>query len=257
MEMKTDLAANATQTTDRPADPGPSLAPGPETDVLTAAELAQVLRDSLRQVAVAAAVYAEAEAHRADLGNPRREPLAAVRHARLAAAAPDLEAAAIAADAAGRAADSNARRALAQLAGDRIALPPAAMPAAAALAPLIERDAERLPLRHVAAEVRAAVVAGDPAAQYCWHRALGPRLGVRPAGVEHPDDARARAELGRLRGQIGDRLRDATNDPLRAAAAELLERAGTTRAAAGRGRQSLAGPVKTMSGATKVPWPES
>jgi len=225
--------------------------------VLTAAELATMLRDSLRQVAVAAANFAEAEAHRGDLGNPRREPLAAVRHARLVAHAPDLAAAAVAADAAGRAGEANARRALAQLAGDRVALPPAAMPAAAQLAPLVERDAERLPLPKLAAEVRAAVIAGDVPAMYLWHRALAPRLAAAPAGVEHPDDSAARAELGRLRGQIGDKLRDTANDPLRAQAAELLDRAGTTRAAAGRGRQSLAGPVKTMSGLEKVPWPKA
>jgi len=75
--------------------------------------------------------------------------------------------------------------------------------------------------------------------------------------VAHPADSAARAELGRLRGQIGDKLRDTANDPLRAEAAALLERAGTTRAAAARARQTLAGPARTVSGLEKVPWPKA
>jgi len=65
----------------------------------------------------------------------------------------------------------------------------------------------------------------------------------------------ARAELGRLTSQVKGRLRDATYDPIRAQVDRVLERSGATMAAADRGTRALAGPAKTATGATKVPWP--
>ena len=74
-----------------------------------------------------------------------------------------------------------------------------------------------------------------------------PRLAARPEGVEHPTDAAARAELGRLR--------NTTFDGIRAQADRVLERASATRAAADRGKRALAGPAKTTDGRVKVAWP--
>jgi len=176
--------------------------------------------------------------------------------ARLLRADLDNVEAAVAA-AASRAADSNARSVLRQIGDDRMSLPPSARSAAAELEPMIERDAGRLSLPRLATELRHAVATDDTAAMWCWARAVGPRLAARPEGVEHPTDAAARAELARLTSQVRDVLRDTTYDPIRAQADKVLEWASAAMAAAERGKRALAGPVKTMSGVEKVPWPKA
>ncbi len=234
-------------------------------DMLTIEQMTALMRNDLARLIGAEAAFADQEAAwtalettdriRADDSPEHRAAAEAIRLALRAQARPAYEAAARAAEGAASAADHNTRRILAQVTEDRITLPLTAIPTASALAPLIERDATRLSLPRIATEVRAAVATGDDAAMYCWSRAIAPRLATRPPGEEHPDDARARSELARLQSQIREKLRDTTFDPVRQEADKVLERAWSIRSVASRGRQRLAGPVKTTAGETKVPWP--
>lgn len=75
-------------------------------------------------------------------------------------------------------------------------------------------------------------------------------------GVEWDGEQQARAELSRLQLQIKDILRDPTFDAVRKEADLVLERAGSVRARASKGRRRLAGPVTTIDGQVKVPWPK-
>jgi hypothetical protein len=230
-------------------------------DILTVEQMTALLRDDLARVDAAGAAHDthmrewEHTETRIDIGGEYGEGREEIRAGMLASQRPELEAAARAAEGAGAAAIQNARRILAQIGEDRITLPLTEITTASTLAPLIEKDAERLSLPRLATEVRAAVATGQTAAMYCWSRAIAPRLAHRPTGEEHPDDARARSELARLQSQIRTALRDTTFDPLRKDVDRVLERAGTVRAKAGKTRQRLAGPVKTTAGETKVPWP--
>ena len=232
------------------------------TDVMTTDQMARLLRDELGAVETAGEAHAREEARwhrtglRTDVGGPRGEGRAAIIAAERAAHQPEREAAAAAAATAARAADANARAVLRQLGPERAALPAAMRGAAAELAPLIEADAARLPLPQLAQEFRAAVTSNDAPAMWVWSRAVAPRIAARPAGVEHPNDAAARAELQRLTSQVKDRLRDSSLDGIRAQADRVLERAGAVRAAAAKGRRAVAGPVTTAGGAVKVPWPD-
>jgi len=232
-------------------------------DTMTTTEMARQLRADLEAVEAAGAVHAREAARwdgngkRTDIGGPNGEGREAIIAAMHAAHRPELEAAATAAATAARAADHNARQILSQIGADRPALPAAMRGAAAELAPLVEADAARLPLPQLATEFRAAVAAGDGPAMWVWSRAVAPRIANRPAGVEHPTDAKARADLVRLTSQTRDALRDTTNDPIRAQADRVLERASATRAAADRGKRALSGPAKTVDGRTKVAWPTS
>jgi len=232
-------------------------------DALTTTQMARLLRDDLEAVEAAGAIHAreanraDGNAKRTDIGGPRGEGREAIVAAVAAAHRPELEAAATAAATAARAADSNARAVLRQIGDDRIALPPSARSAAAELEPMIERDAARLSLPRLAVELRHAIATDDVAAQWCWARAIGPRLATRPEGVEHPNDSAARAELTRLQSQVRSALRDTSFDGIRQEADKVLERAGAVRAKADRGQRQLAGPVKTVDGRTKVAWPTS
>jgi hypothetical protein len=235
-------------------------------DTLTIPEMTSLMRDDLARLIGAEAAFADHEAAwtalettdriRADDSLEHRTAAEAVRVALLAQARPDYEAAARAAEGAASAAERNARRILAQVGEDRTTLPLTEITAASAMAPLIERDAERLSLPRIATEIRTAVATGDDASMYVWSRAIAPRLATRPPGEEHPDDARARSELARLQSQIREKLRDRTFDPIRQQADRVLERTWSIRAKAGKTRQRLAGPVKTTAGETKVPWPQ-
>ena len=266
--METSPTATATPPTDRPLGPDsvrpadPTPAP-PAGDLLTTDQMTRQLRADLARVEAAGAAHAAQEARRefnerrADLGGPNGSGRDAIVAALTQAQRPEMEAAVQAADGAARAADANARQILSQLGGDRRSLPPSARAAAAELAPLVEADAGRLSLPRLATELRHAVATGDQAAMWCWARAIGPRLAARPAGVEHPTDEAARAELGRLTSQVKDALRDTSFDGIRQEADRVLERAGAVRAKADRGKRALAGPVKTVDGRTKVAWPSS
>jgi len=230
-------------------------------DTMTTDQMARLLRADLDNLETVAAVHAresdrwDGNARRTDLGGPNGEGRDAIIAAMHASHRPELEAAATAAATAARAADGNARRILAQIGDDRMSLPPTARSAAAELEPMIERDAARLSLPRLAVELRHAVATGDTPSMWCWARALAPRLAARPEGVEHPDQAKARAELTRLVSQVKGALRDTTHDGIRAEVDRVLERASATRAAADRGKRALAGPAKTADGQTKVPWP--
>ena len=232
-------------------------------DAMTTDQMARLLRTELDNVEAAGAVHAreaarwDGNAKRTDVGGPNGEGREAIIAAMHAAHRPELEAAATAAATAARSADANARAVLRQIGADRPALPAAMRSAAAELAPLVEADAARLPLPQLAAEFRAAVASNDAPAMWVWSRAVAPRIAARPAGVEHPNDANARAELARLTSQVRDVLRDTTYDPIRAQADRVLERASAARAAADRGKRALAGPAKTVDGRTKVAWPTS
>jgi len=230
-------------------------------DTMTTTQMARLLRADLDAVEAAGAAHAREEARwhrtgqRTDVGGPNGEGRDRIIAAERAAHRPELEAATAAAATAARAADANARKVLSQIGADRMALPPAMRGAAAELAPLVEADAGRLSLPALAAEFRAAVASNDAPAMWVWSRAVAPRIAARPAGVEHPTDAAARAELGRLTSQVRDALRDTTYDPIRAQADRVLERAGAAMAAADRGKRALAGPAKTTDGRVKVAWP--
>jgi len=232
-------------------------------DALTIDQMARLLRDDLESVEAAGAIHAreanraDGNAKRTDIGGPNGEGREAIVAAVAAAHRPELEATAVAAATAARAADHNARQILSQIGADRPALPPAMRGAAAELAPLVEADAGRLSLPALAAEFRAAVASNDAPAMWVWSRAVAPRIAARPEGVEHPNDAAARAELARLTSQVADRLRDTSFDAIRRQADAVLERAGATRAAAERGKRALAGPATTTDGRVKVAWPTS
>ncbi len=231
-------------------------------DILTVEQMTALMRNDVTRVDEAGAAHDkhmrewEHTETRIDIGGEYGEGREEIRAGMLASQRPELEAAARAAEGAGAAAIRNARRVLAQIGEDRITLPLTAIPTASAIAPMIEKDAERLSWPRVAEEMRAAVTKRDLAAMFCWSRAVAGRLATRPEGIERPEDERARSELGRLQLEVKTQMRDTTFDPIRKEADKVLERAWSIRSTASKGRQRLAGPATTTAGETKVPWPQ-
>ncbi len=234
-------------------------APG---DTLSTAEMYEMMRRDLAHLDAVATAYETTERawthteQRHDLGGENGEGRDEIRRGLLDAQRPKLDEATKAAEGAACAVERNTRRILQQLGEDRLSLPLTEITTASAMAPMIEKDAERLSLPRVAEEMRAAVVKRDLAAMFCWSRAVAGRLATRPEGVERPEDERARSELGRLQLEVKTQMRDTTFDPIRKEADKVLERAWSIRSTASKGRRRLAGPVKTTTGELKVPWPQ-
>jgi len=55
--------------------------------------------------------------------------------------------------------------------------------------PMVEADAPRLSLPLLAVELRHAVASNDVAAQWCWSRAIAPRLAARAPAIAGPGRA--------------------------------------------------------------------
>jgi len=123
---------------------------------------------------------------------------------------------------------------------------------AAAKVPILSRVIETASLPEIRDQFRGAVVAGDTASCYLFASLLPGRLaGDAPVGqaTARPEVDAARAEIGRLIGQVRDDLRDPSADPVRRLAGAVLERASVA-------RQAAAQQARFDSG-EKVRWPRA
>jgi hypothetical protein len=159
---------------------------------------------------------------------------------------------------AGMAADqamATVRRAL-DLAGtvNEPALPAEHQATAANLREFIREDAASLPLSDLVTRVRTAVAMGDQPRQWLYHRYLRSRLSAL-TDVEQMDAEESINELYRLRGRIGESLRDKRMEPLVPRANALSAKASPLRskARARRDAERLASASFLPVGAVRVP----
>jgi hypothetical protein len=103
---------------------------------------------------------------------------------------------------------------------------------AGAFATFAEADCRDMPLRDLAAQVRAAVVADDRAKMFAYGRFLPKRLAGAPSG-RADSDAGERNDLRTLTRVIAERLADPAFAPVNERATSLLMRAEKVRREAG------------------------
>ena len=228
------------------------------TDIMTATEMATVLRRDERSLTEAISALEEAEttytgrtrrvAHSSDEGHAvgLRDHLPALTAAEAAAAR------------VASAAERNARQVLAQTATTtRMTVAAEVEAVAATRVPLVSRLVGSAPLTEIRDRLKAAIVAGDVADQYLLASLVPARLaGEAPVGqaTARPQHDAARAEIGRLLGRVRDELRDTSLDPVRAQAGAILETAAVARPAATARQKQDALAARIDSGET-VAWP--
>ena len=228
------------------------------TDLMTATEMATVVKRDERSLAEALDALAEAETGYESITRRRNYSSDEGHAVGLRDHLPALVAVEQSAARVASASERNVRTILAQAATTtRMTVDAETEARAAAKVPIVARQIEVAPVTELRDQLRAAIVADDVATMYLFGSLLPARLAETPAGqaTARPEVDAARAELGRLIGRVKDQLRDASLDPVRAQADAVLSKAATARRAADRRRQQDAARARVDAGEI-VPWPK-